>query len=226
MKKENKFIKLIDYIVPRYAYLPLAIVLLANVIAYYGTRLFSDCLTYYSPALPIDDHIPFIPAFISIYILSYAQWVLSYILIARENREVCNRIIYGATCAKLICMVIFLVYPTYMERPEVVGDGLWNTLVRFIYSADTSDHLFPSIHCLESWICFRASLVMRKPAPIYKLVSFVSALLVFASTVFVKQHCFIDIIGGVVVAELGLLIWGIIGSKIKNKKGTVGIEST
>ena len=72
-------------------------------------------------------------------------------------------------------------------------------------------------------VVFASQIAFNK---IYKLVSFVSALLVFASTVFVKQHCFIDIIGGVVVAELGLLIWGIIDSKIKKKKGTVGIEST
>ena len=226
MKKQNRLLGFIDPIIPIYSHIPLILVLLVNTVTYYGTRLLSDYLTHFSPELPIDSSIPFIPEFISIYILSYAQWVIGYIIVARESREVCYRVMGGAICAKLICLVIFLVYPTYMERPEVVGDGLWDWLVRFIYASDNSDHLFPSIHCLESWICFRSSLKITKLGSWYRIFSFVFAILVFASTVFVKQHCFIDIFGGVAVAELGILIWEVIRRILNKKKGRDSIEST
>ena len=182
----------------------------SNLLAYYATRIFTPYLTFHSPELPIDSYIPFIPAFVSVYVLAYVQWIASYIITARESREVCSRYIYGAAAAKLICMVVFLVYPTCWVRPDAVGEGFWNGLVRFMYSIDSPDHLFPSIHCLESWICFRASLRVTKVGSWYRVFSLVFAILVFASTVFIKQHCFIDIIGGVVAAELGILIRSIV----------------
>ena len=40
----------------------------------------------------------------------------------------------------------------------------------------------------------------------YSKVWFVLAILICMSTVFVKQHVFVDIIGGIVVAEIGLFL--------------------
>ena len=42
---------------------------------------------------------------------------------------------------------------------------------------------------------------------------FISAILVFASTVLVKQHVFVDIIGGVAAVEIGLCLAKIIKRK-------------
>ena len=108
--------------------------------------------------------------------------------------------------AKLMCMVIFLVFPTTMQRANVTGNDFCSQLVQLIYATDRPDNLFPSIHCLESWLCFRGALRVKKVGRLYAPLSFVFALLVFASVVLVKQHVAIDIIGGVAVAELGLLL--------------------
>ena len=40
----------------------------------------------------------------------------------------------------------------------------------------------------------------------YSKVWFILSILICMSTVFVKQHVFVDIIGGIVVAEIGLFL--------------------
>lgn len=40
----------------------------------------------------------------------------------------------------------------------------------------------------------------------YKTMMFISAILVFASTLMVKQHVFLDVIAGVIVVEIGLFL--------------------
>ena len=102
--------------------------------------------------------------------------------------------------------IVFIIMPTTLTRPEITGTGFWNWLTSLIYSTDAADNLFPSIHCLESWILFRGVMRCEKQGTTMKIFMFVSAILVFASTVLIKQHVVIDIIGGVLVVEIGLFL--------------------
>ena len=47
---------------------------------------------------------------------------------------------------------------------------------------------------------------LKKVPKGYKIGMFIFTLLVCMSTVFVKQHVFIDIIGGILVVEFGLFL--------------------
>ena len=78
--------------------------------------------------------------------------------------------------------------------------------MRFVYAADPATNLFPSIHCLVSWMCF-IGIRKQKHIPVwYKVFSAVFALLVFASTQFTKQHYIIDVFAGAAIAELSYFI--------------------
>ena len=65
---------------------------------------------------------------------------------------------------------------------------------------------------------------MKKAPKWYPLVQLVFSLFVFASTVFVKQHFFIDIIAGVLFVEIGFAIskhfsvWKIFDTSLYRKK--------
>ncbi len=196
----------LEWIVPQYARIPLLFLIIINVLAYYGSRLLTMDAARYSLALPLDGRIPFCPAFIVIYILAYAQWVLGFILIARESREHCYRALTGEMIAKLMCLALFVALPTRMERPSVEGGGAFEALVRIIYATDAPVNLFPSIHCLDSWICFRGAIGMRKVPRWYAPSMLVMALLVCASTVLVKQHVAVDILAAILVGEAGLFL--------------------
>lgn len=49
---------------------------------------------------------------------------------------------------------------------------------------------------------------LKEPPKWYVCVMFVMTMLVFASTVLIKQHALIDILGGVGAAEFGLFFSG------------------
>lgn len=196
----------IHKLIPDYAVRPLLLALVANFIIYFGTSSLRRFLTFRSLALPIDDKIPFFAPFIVFYILAYVQWIANYLLIAREGKSFCFRFVYGDVISKLFCLVFFLLLPTTLVRPEVTGNGICEQLVRLIYQMDAPVNLFPSIHCLESWCCIHAALRMKKTPRWYLPVTVVMSLCVFASTLLVKQHVFIDLFGGILVFEAGYFI--------------------
>ena len=198
--------KWIQKLLPDYAIRPLILALAANFIIYFGVSQLRDHLTFHSLALPVDDRIPFLAPFIIFYILAYVQWIVNYLLIAREGKTFCYRFIYGDVISKLFCLVFFLFFPTTLVRPEVTGHSVCDQLVRLVYQMDAPVNLFPSIHCLESWCCIHAALRMKKTPRWYLPVTIVMSLCVFASTLLVKQHVFIDIIGGILVFEAGYFI--------------------
>lgn len=202
----KKIKNILEKILPSYSYISLAAMLVFNFIAYFGTRLFTTDMTHYSMYTVIDDVIPFCPAFISIYILAYVQWILGYVIIARENKHIFKWIVVGEIIAKTIALLCFVLIPTTISRPEITGTDIWSRLTHLIYTTDAPDNLFPSVHCLESYVCLRGALYLKKPNKIYKYISLIFTLLVFASTVFVKQHVVLDIVGAIFAVEIGLFI--------------------
>ena len=191
-------------LVPRYAWIPLAVTVCFNFVVYIGTRLLMAGRPHYNFTGSLDEMIPFWTGAVIIYLLAYVQWICGFILIARESPAVCRYFLTAEIFAKFLTLLCFLFLPTMMERPEVVGNSFCDMLTRLVYAVDSADNLFPSIHCLESWICFRGSLKLEKVPHWYRPVSFVFTLLVFASTVLLKQHVVVDIAGGVLFVEIGL----------------------
>ena len=190
-------------IIPRYAAVPLVLAIAVNMAVYEGAALLRGHLTFYSLELPIDGRIPFVAPFIIFYLLAFAQWVISYVLIAREGREFCYRFVYGDIIAKLFCLFFFLFFPTTLERPEIMGNGIFEKVVNWIYEVDAPVNLFPSIHCLESWCCIRAAFAMKKTPRWYRAFTLILSLGVFASTLLIKQHVLLDVFGGIAVYEAG-----------------------
>lgn len=201
-------------LLPLYAVIPVCLLLIINVIAFIFTKFITDSGFHYDISLPVDFQIPFIPAFVIIYIISYVQWVWGFRLIAVQSKDYCYRIFSYEIISKLICAVLFLSMPTIMARPEITGNGIFEWLTKFIYSADTPTNLFPSLHCLESYIIFRASFGIKKHKTALVVFNGIFALLVFASVLFVKQHLILDIPAAIIVSELGFFI----GKKVKSHR--------
>lgn len=200
---QKKLKKLIDFVVPNYAYVPIIAAVGANFLVYFATKPFVMHADHYDFSVFIDDRLPFVPFFVLFYILAYLQWAWHYLFHYRKSREVCYHLATADIIAKLICLVFFLVLPAEIVRPEITGDGIWEFLTGLIYAADTPHNLFPSIHCLASWLCFRAALEMKNTPKWYAPAQLVFSILVFASTVLIKQHFFVDIFAGIAVVEIG-----------------------
>lgn len=193
-------------LIPKYARLPILIALIFNCAVFWLTRPITAGLRHYDLSLPIDSALPLIPAFVVIYVLAFFQWLVGYVLICRDSRERCYRVMSGEIVSKTVCLVFFLVLPTSMTRPEITGSDIFSRMLSIVYALDTPDNLFPSIHIIESWLCFRGSIGAKSLSRGYKASMLLFTLLVTASVVLVKQHLVVDIISGVAVAELGQLI--------------------
>lgn len=207
MRFKDRFTK----IVPVYAFIPLFMCLAINAVTYYGTRIFTTGREHIDMSVPADALIPFVPQWIIVYVLSYFFWIVGFIVIARESREVCGEVLCAEQISKLICLVMFMLLPATMNRPEI-GNSVFDRLVGLIYASDPPDNLFPSIHCMDSWLCFRGAMKCKKVGRGYKVFCFVFSVLVFVCVVLVKQHVLVDIAAGVAVAELGLLISKLTGA--------------
>lgn len=176
-----------------------------NAFVYWITQLMMADAFHYDFTLPIDRKIPVIPWWVSIYILSYAFWAINYILIARQNKRSCYRLVFADYFSKMVCGIFFVIIPTTNVRPELIGGGFWELMLKFIYTMDSPTNLFPSIHCLVSWIC-AIGLRGTKVSNGYKAFSYIFAIAVCVSTQLTKQHYIVDAFGGIALAEISLLL--------------------
>ena len=192
--------------------LPPLFTFVVNSLVYWGAPLIVGTGKSHNLSGGLDELVPFMPAFIIIYFGCYIFWVVNYLMVAFYEDENKYRFYTTDFYARLICLAFFLLFPTTNTRPELTGNGIFIRAMRFLYTVDKPVNLFPSIHVLESWLCFRAALQLKKPGRWYRWVSLALTLLVFASVLLIKQHVVVDIAGGILVMELGQLLSRITGA--------------
>ncbi|MBR4054469.1 MAG: phosphatase PAP2 family protein [Clostridia bacterium] len=201
--------KFIEKLIPRYAVIPLLACMILNTIVYYGNRLIPK-YQFFDVSIPaIDDNIPLVTWMIVFYVFSYVFWVVGFIIIGRESKEVCYEMLSGEMVAKSMCLVFFFAIPTEMvdwPSGQFEINNVFDWTTQLIYDMDEPNNLFPSIHCLESWVVTRGAFRCKKVRPWYRIYCLVIMLGIFASTVLVRQHVVVDILGGILVAELGLVL--------------------
>jgi len=204
--RKNKILSFVDKIVPLKMILPLLVALLWNCACFYGGKLFSSGMEHITMDIPLDSEIPFIPWTVVIYFVSFPFWYLNFIIgVRREEREAWS-IVLADMIAKTICFVCFLLFPSVIERPEIVGDSVFHNLVRLLYSIDTPYALFPSIHCLMSWLSVIALRNNKKVPPIIHISAVLFTVAICICTLTLKQHYFVDTVAGILVAELSYQI--------------------
>lgn len=197
--------------VKKYKIIPLVIALIFNTIAYNGTRIITTSKYHYDITSPIDNLIPIIPATIIIYLGCYVYWLINYVLGAGQEDDEAYKFLSADLFAKLICMVIFIAFPTTNTRPVLEDEGFFTEVLKMLYQIDAADNLFPSIHCLTSWFCLIA--VRKNPniKTVYKIISVIITVAICVSTLTTRQHVIVDVAGGIALAEFSYLIVDKIG---------------
>lgn len=157
--------------------------------------------TTYSLVTDLDRQIPFLKIFVVPYLSWYAFLAAGFLYLAHIDRRVYYKTLARFIIGLLACYGVYAVYQTYVPRPELEGDGMLLGLVKWVYDADNPYNCFPSTHVLTSYLMMKAYLSSTRIRLGYKIVVTVMALLIIASTQFMKQHVLMDIFGAVVVAE-------------------------
>ena len=194
--------------IPSYARLPIIISAVSHFMVYYIPLIFGrDTVRTLSSAF--DSATPLIPAFVFIYVAAFPFWLMNYIHIYSMSPYTAKRMLFADLFCKVIATLCYCLYPCTLIQPtaeELTGFGAW--ALRIVYFFDKPTNLLPSMHCFVSWLCARPLLTRfaKGESKKLKIGSTVFAILIFASTVFTKQHVIVDVITGFAVAEAGWLI--------------------
>ena len=192
--------------IPARAWICLGIILLVQLLAFFPTRLALPYLTAHYVETALDRAIPFVPAWLTVYVLSYVSWLVSGLWILSDEPARSYRVAGAYVVALLLSAAVFLLYPVSLHRPEPTGGDIFSWGMRLLYRLDSPENLCPSLHVLASYFCWRGALGCCHIPAWYKWFNFVFLLLVCLSILFVKQHVIVDIPAAFIVGEVSFQI--------------------
>lgn len=160
-------------------------------------------LPYHVIHSPLDDYIPFCEYFIIPYFLWFAYIGIIYAWLFFNDRENFNRYIAFLYTGMTLFLIVSAVYPNgHLLRPvEFERDNIFIQMVCFLYWADTSTNILPSIHVFNS-IAAHMAVMNTPPLRSKKWVVRCSRILyvsIILSTMFLKQHSCVDVILGILL---------------------------
>ena len=184
-----------------YCILSMLLMLAGNQLAYNGARLLNRGRFYHDLTLSADLLLPCLPWTVSIYFGCFVFWAVMYWRIAHLPRPASDRFFCANLLAKDFCFLLFVLFPTTNVRPVITGTTVWDGLMRLLYRLDAPDNLFPSIHCMVSWLCWVGVRGNREVAFPWRTAALITAVMVCLSTLTTRQHVLLDAAGGILLSE-------------------------
>lgn len=180
-------------------------------IVYFGTQFIEGEPHLLGNAL--DKAIPFVPVFIYPYVFWYVMLATMALLLYAFSAETFAKYAMASVLAVIIAGVIFLAYPTTLERPEVELRGFTGRLISFVYNGDyRCVNCLPSLHCTLAFL-FMFGALSCAPMPLaIKLGVCVISLAIVAATLLVKQHVIVDAVAALLLAGIVWIAAGRIGA--------------
>lgn len=154
---------------------------------------------YWITDCPLDCGIPFVPGFVFAYVSWYPLMIgMTLYLLFRDRRafvEYGCMVILGLTAS----LATFFILPSAQNlRPELAGNGgLAQWLLQGIYSVDTPTNVFPSMHVVGTLAAVCAACRTPSIHPAARRGIALAGLIINVSTLLVKQHALLDVLGGV-----------------------------
>ena len=181
----------------------------------------------------LDEYIPFCEAFIIPYMLWFVYIPGMFIWMKHRGWEDYSRLCLMMFSGLTVCLLIYYVYPTGLNlrlADDTHKTGILYNLVRHIRAVDTPTNVCPSIHVMNTVMCFQTvcSLEHLKHRRLTIAVHFVIMVLICASTVLLDQHSVVDVICGAMMSFVfhGLVYqveWNALGYRTSRQKVRRGI---
>ena len=151
----------------------------------------------------IDQYIPFNEYFVIPYVLWLVFMVLGFAYFVFIDQSGVKRTYFYLFLGMSSSLLIYALIPTGQNlRVQLYNDNIFQCLVSFIYSVDSSTNVCPSIHVYNS-VMMCVSLLKSRKIKQHTWLCFliiVLAILICMSTVMIKQHAFMDIVWALVLA--------------------------
>ena len=144
----------------------------------------------------LDTYIPLIPEFAVIYLL-YIPMIIFVFAFYWNDYKTYRSMSLMMIAVISIAIMIYSAFQTEVLRPIIASTDFFTRLTNTIYKYDMPNNTFPSLHvALTSTI---SAFVYEKNTKV-GMVLIPLTILIILSTMFIKQHVFLDIIGGLMLA--------------------------
>lgn len=148
-----------------------------------------------------DQYIPIWAIWIVPYSLAWPIWLAGYAWAAlRMEEKLYRALITASVLATVAAMCTFVLYPTYVVRPELMGTDWATEWLHLLYRTDGVFNAFPSGHVYFTTIM---TLFWSLWYPRWRWAWAGFWLVVVLSTLFTGQHYIPDILGGLGLAWVG-----------------------
>ena len=154
-------------------------------------------LNLWSPAWPaLDSAIPFYPFMILPYLL-YTPLLVSplFLKLERQHFNILAGRLFLASAVNYLCSLTIFPYTSARALLPAELNSIFLILTDWIYTIDIDYFLFPSMHVSHTLLISFS--LMGRPLQVF---FFTGAVLVSISTLFTKQHFFLDFIAGICLA--------------------------
>ena len=150
----------------------------------------------------LDDQIPRLPIFSIIY-LAFLPWFWGVVIYSWFKKRYFRQLAWSVIIVNLIAFAVYLTFQTYVPREAIMSNNFFSGILQFIYNSDQPYNGFPSLHSALSaatatyFVCIKSKRAW---------IAVAIAVLIVASTLFVKQHFIADAISGVILGVVTTLI--------------------
>ena len=153
--------------------------------------------TYQVMHCALDDAIPFCEFFLIPYMFWFVYLIFPIVYTLLYDIDAFERMTKYTIITYCVTMLIYFIYPTCQElRPtEFARSNIFVTIVKHFYNFDTNTNVNPSLHVVGAVVSMVGMLhteALSRTAAM-RVGHVASAVLIIASTVFMKQHSVLDI---------------------------------
>ena len=159
----------------------------------------------------LDDVVPFCEWFVFPYIFWFAYVVLSLLYFFLYDIPAFRKLSWFIMITQAVAMFVYIVYPNRQDlRPDVLPrQNIATWIISIIYAFDTCSGVCPSLHVAYSLGIVSVWVKQTYASRGFKAFVVVMAVVISASTAFIRQHSTVDILAALPLGLLAeLLVYG------------------
>ena len=166
---------------------------------YYATAWIGELRgPVFEPALALDARFPVLPWTFFIYLLAYV--VVLALFVIRRTAAFLNLAFTSFIVMNLAAFALFALFPAQGPERDFMGsDG--GGIIAVVHAVDSRYNAFPSLHVANPWLIAILSLHERRWSVLTVLL-FIVAVSISISTLLVRQHYLLDVLGGIALSVL------------------------
>lgn len=141
------------------------------------------------PMSALDRAIPFVPGLLPVYVsyIPFYWWTVA----RSEDDETATRILYATHLQLFLAVIVWVLFPVSMPRDLFYREAAYGWADAFWRWFDAPNNCLPSLHAANGLLFILFN--WKRPG---RVLHTLIAVAIIASTVFVKQHYVVDLVGG------------------------------